>query len=113
MAIIKHVSDHTDITQNGMLPDQFVSEKAKQGNDYIKKTMDYIATIAHAQVGSHNRSFVHNYNLVKGILRKEDFYIKDENAIEYNSFVDNLLKDGLPDHVQHYSIMSSPLNIML
>lgn len=114
MAIIKHVSDHTDITTNGQMPDQFVSEKVRQSNDHIKKTLDYLSTIgeAHVRANFGPKGFVHNYNLVKGILRPEDFFIKDNPQMQ--SFVDTLLKDvDLPEHVQHYSILNSPLNVMV
>src|SRR6476620_11430741 len=110
MAIIKHVSNHTELDTQGQLPDQFVSEAEKQSDDHIKKTLDFFGTIANAQVAENNRTFVPNYNLVAGILRKEDFYLKDSPA---TSFVDVLLKDvDLPEHVKHYSLLNSPLSIM-
>jgi hypothetical protein len=111
MPIIKHTETGSDLQTLGQLPDQFVSEKKKQSNDYIKKTLDYLGTIAHSQVIQNNNSFVNNYNLVKGILRKEDFFMKNDPV---TSFVETLTRDvELPDHVQHYSILNAPLNIML
>lgn len=112
MPIIKHTSDGTDYMTHGQLPDQFVSEKKKKSNDFIKKTLDYLGTIAHSQVIQNNNTFVHNYNLVKGILRKEDFYMKNDPIT--HSFIETLTKSvELPEHVQHYSILNAPLNIML
>src|SRR5688572_10310392 len=112
MATIKHTSDSTDLSTNGQMPDQFVSETTKRGDDYIKKTLDYLATTGHAMVMSNERAFSHNYDLVKGNLSKEDFFIKDDPQLQ--SFVDTLLRDvELPEHVKHYSILNSPLNVMV
>lgn len=112
MPIIKHTEDGTDYMTQGQLPDQFVSEEKKRSKTYIKKTLDYLGTIAHSRVMQNNNSFVHNYNLVKGILRPEDFYMKNDPIV--GSFTETLMKGvDLPEHVQHYSILNAPLNIML
>lgn len=114
MAIITHSVDNSNLVAQANLPDQFVSELEKQSNDYIKRTMDYFEIVATSQIQSHKAEggFVHNYNLVKGILRKEDFFLKDDSPTA--SFVDTLLKGAdLPDHVQHYSILNPPLNTMI
>lgn len=113
MAIIKYIQDAEDVTL-GILPDVFASEKEKQSDDYIKKTMDHLAVIGHAQIRGHLGSdgFVHNYNLVKGILRPEDFYMNSEPTTR--SFVDTLLKNvELPEHVVHYSILNPPINTLM
>jgi hypothetical protein len=94
------------------VPNLFETEKNKQGKKYIKQLMDYFGSIAHAQYSQNEKTFAHNYNLVKGILRKEDFFINDNDVAQ--SFVDVLLKDiDLPEHVKHYSILNPPINTLM
>lgn len=108
MAIIRYTKE--SIVKNAYLnifPDQFKTEKEKQDNDYIKNTMDYFATKAYAEYTKNRDTFVKNYDLVKGILRREDFY--DEPQVK--SFTEMLTKDlSLPAYVKHYSIMTTPIN---
>lgn len=93
--------------QNILYPDQFVSEKDKQEETWIKRTMDYFSNVAYAQYIRNNETFAKNYDLVNGILTTEDFY--EEPAIK--SFTEMLLKDlELPKYVQHYSIFNGPLS---
>lgn len=93
-----------------LFPDQFVSEKTKKKPEYIKKSMDFFGNVALQQYYRHKETFVKNYDLVKGILRAEDFY-QDEQV---KSFVDTLIKDiDLPSYVKHYSIMNPPLNTLI
>lgn len=90
-----------------IFPDQFKSEKAKQSPDWMKDTMDYFANKAYAEYLKNKKTFVKNYDLVKGILRSEDFYEEPE----VKSFTDILTRDlSLPSYVKHYSIISTPLN---
>jgi hypothetical protein len=52
-------------------------------------------------------TFVKNYDLMKGILRMEDFYQEPE----VKSFTDMLTTDlALPAYVKHYSILTTPVN---
>lgn len=52
-------------------------------------------------------TFVKNYDLMKGILKAEDFYQEPE----VKSFTEILEKDlELPKYVKHYSIMTTPIN---
>jgi len=114
MAIIIHTKDQNlDWARWNLYPDQFVPEKQKESNDWIKSNMDYFANVAYSQFIKGRDTFVNNYNLVKGILRREDFYIDDDNS-EMRSFTETLVKDvELPNYVRHYPILNPPLNTML
>lgn len=99
-----------DYMKMGAFPDQFVSESKKKTKTYVKQTVDYFANVAYQQYGDNVRAFVGNYDLVKGILKPKDFYIDMEDG----GFTQQLMKEAeLPDHVQHYSILSSPMNTMI
>ncbi len=111
MAIITHTK--AAISNNAYLniyPDQFKTEKEKQGDTYIKETMDYFATKAYAEYTKNKATFVKNYALIKGILEPADFY-QDEPV---RSFVETLQTDlSLPAYVKHYSIMTTPINELI
>lgn len=93
-----------------IFPDQFKTEKEKQEDTYIKETMDYFATKAYSEYVKNKDSFAKNYDLVKGILRSEDFY--QEEAVK--SFTETLQQDiGLPSYVKHYSIITTPINELI
>lgn len=95
---------------NYVYPDQFVSEKEKQSPEYIKSTLDYFATVAYSQYADHKKTFVKNYNLLKGILTKEDFYEDPEVA----SFTETLVRNvDLPSYVKHYPIVNPPINTLV
>jgi len=116
MAIIVHTKDQNlDWARWNLYPDQFVPEKQKQGNDWIKANMDYFANVAYSQFIKGKDTFIPNYNLVKGILRREDFYIDDEYADDQmRSFADTLVRDvELPSYVKHYPILNPPLNTLI
>jgi hypothetical protein len=69
--------------------------------------MDYFANKAYAEYVKSRDTFVKNYDLVKGILRREDFYVEPE----VRSFTDVLTADlELPAYVKHYSIITTPIN---
>jgi len=69
--------------------------------------MDYFANKAYAEYVKNRDTFVKNYDLVKGILRMEDFYQEPE----VKSFTDMLTADlALPAYVKHYSILTTPIN---
>ena len=109
MAIITHVEDTNDIKYAylNIFPDQFKTEKQKESDTWVKNTMDYFANKAYAEYNRNTRTFVKNYNLVKGILKPEDFYQEPE----VKSFAEMLTKDlDLPSYVKHYSIITTPLN---
>ena len=91
-------------------PNQMVSETEKSSDDFLKSNMDYFFAVAAQQYRGNKERLVPNYELVKGKLRKEDFYEKSEVA----SFTDLLMKgDALPDYVQNYSIMTPPINTLI
>jgi hypothetical protein len=74
---------------------------------WIKNSMDYFANKAYAEYVKNRDTFVKNYDLIKGILRREDFYQEPE----VRSFTDVLTADlALPAYVKHYSIMTTPIN---
>jgi hypothetical protein len=115
MPIIIHSKDQNlDWARWNIYPDQFVPESEKSQDDWIKSNMDYFANVAYSQFIKGKDTFVNNYNLVKGILRPQDFYINDTDDPEFRSFSDTLVRDvELPSYVKHYPILNPPLNTML
>lgn len=111
MKIIKNLKGTNELDQLlNIYPDQLVSEKEKQTDDWIKGVNDYFSTIALNQYNYQKDKFVRNYNLVKGILDRRDFYEEPE----VRSFIETLTKNlDLPSYVKHYSILNPPLNTML
>lgn len=111
MAIIKYTKDATiKYAYLNIFPDQFRTEKQKQDESWIKNTMDYFSNRAYAEYIKNRESFVKNYDLVKGILRREDFYEEPE----VKSFTDILTRDlDLPAYVKHYSIITTPVNELI
>ena len=108
MAIIRYTKDATiRYAYLNIFPDQFKTEKEKKDESWIKNTMDYFANKAYAEYVKNRDTFVKNYDLVKGILRMEDFYQEPE----VRSFTDMLTADlQLPAYVKHYSIITTPIN---
>lgn len=93
-----------------LYPDQYVPEKEKYQDKWIKTNLDYFSNVAYSQYMSNQKEVVKNYRLLKGILTKEDFY-EEEQVV---SFMDTLTKDmGLPAHVKHYPILNPPINTMI
>lgn len=111
MAIIRYTKDATiKYAYLNIFPDQFRTEKQKQDESWIKNTMDYFSNRAYAEYIKNRESFVKNYDLVKGILRSEDFYEQPE----VKSFTDILTRDlDLPAYVKHYSIITTPVNELI
>lgn len=92
-----------------LYPDQYVPEKDKYKEKWIKTNNDYFANVAYAQYMANQKEVVKNYRLLKGILTKEDFYEQPETV----SFMETLSKDmDLPSHVKHYPILNPPINTM-
>lgn len=112
MAIIRYTKDATiRYAYLNIFPDQFKTDKEKQDESWIKNTMDYFANKAYAEYIKHRDTFVKNYDLVKGILRMEDFY---QDAPEVKSFSDMLTQNlELPAYVKMYSIITTPLNELI
>jgi len=108
MAIIRYTKDATiRYAYLNIFPDQFKTEKEKQDESWIKNTMDYFANKAYAEYVKNRDTFVKNYDLMKGILRMEDFYQEPH----VKSFTDMLEADlALPSYVKHYSIVTTPVN---
>lgn len=108
MAIIKYSKDTTGRANFlNIFPDQFLSETQKKDPDWIKDTMDYFSTRAYAAYARNKSSFSKNYELMKGILTRADFYEEPE----VKSFVEILEADvDLPAYVKHYSIITTPIN---
>jgi hypothetical protein len=108
MAIIRYTKDATiRYAYLNIFPDQFKTDKEKQDESWIKNTMDYFANKAYSEYIKNRDTFVKNYDLVKGILRPEDFYQEPE----VRSFTDMLTADlALPAYVKHYSIITTPIN---
>src|SRR5690349_9742958 len=112
MAIIIHTEgDKEGMSERyaflNIFPDQFKTEKEKEDESWMKNTMDYFSNQAYAQYVRNKETFVKNYDLLKGILRREDFY--EEPQVK--SFAQMLEKDlDLPAYVKHYSILTTPIN---
>ena len=108
MAIIRYTKDATiRYAYLNIFPDQFKTDKEKQDESWIKNTMDYFANKAYAEYVKNRDTFVKNYDLIKGILRMEDFY--QEPTVK--SFTDVMTADlQLPAYVKMYSIMTTPVN---
>ena len=108
MAIIRYTKDATiRYAYLNIFPDQFKTEKEKEDESWIKNTMDYFSNKAYAEYIKNRDTFVKNYDLMKGILRMEDFYQEPE----VRSFTDVLTADlDLPAYVKHYSIITTPVN---
>jgi hypothetical protein len=108
MAIIRYTKDATiRYAYLNIFPDQFKTEKEKRDESWIKNTMDYFANKAYAEFVKNRDTFVKNYDLVKGILRMEDFYQEPE----VRSFTETLTRNlELPAYVKHYSIITTPIN---
>lgn len=115
MPIIIHSKDQNlDWARWNIYPDQFVPEAEKRTDDWVKSNMDYFANVAYSQFIKGKDTFVNNYNLVKGILRPQDFYLSDTDDPELRSFADTVVRDvELPNYVKHYPILNPPLNTML
>ena len=108
MSIIRYTKDATiRYAYLNIFPDQFKTEKEKRDESWIKNTMDYFANKAYAEYIKNRDTFVKNYDLVKGILRMEDFYQEPQ----VKSFTEMLTQDlELPAYVKHYSIITTPIN---
>jgi hypothetical protein len=108
MSIIRYTKDATiRYAYLNIFPDQFKTDKEKQDESWIKNTMDYFSNKAYAEYIKNRETFVKNYDLMKGILRMEDFYQEPE----VKSFTDMLTADlDLPAYVKHYSILTTPVN---
>ncbi len=110
MAIVLFTKNWTspDFALLNRYPDQFVSEKMKESTDWWKINMDYWYNISVQQYSHNKRLIVPNYELVKGILRRSDFYNESE---EVQSFMETLIKaEDLPAFVKHYSILTPVIN---
>ena len=108
MAIIRYTKDSTaKYAYLNIFPDQFKTERQKENDTWIKNTMDYFANQAYASYVRSRETFAKNYDLMKGILRREDFYQEPE----VRSFTDQLVSDAdLPAYVKMYSIITTPVN---
>jgi hypothetical protein len=108
MAIIRYTKDATiRYAYLNIFPDQFKTEKEKMDESWVKNTMDYFANKAYAEYIKNRDTFVKNYDLMKGILRPEDFYQEPQ----VKSFTEMLQADlQLPAYVKHYSIVTTPVN---
>jgi hypothetical protein len=108
MSIIRYTKDATiRYAYLNIFPDQFKTEEEKRDDSWIKNTMDYFANKAYVEYKKNRETFVKNYDLVKGILRHDDFW----ETPEVSSFTETLTRDlDLPAYVKHYSILTTPIN---
>lgn len=115
--IIETTKVQQTIYYTGGMPDQFVSDKDKEGEQWIKANLDFLNNEAVAKVTQNIKDFKHNYDLLNGYLDSSDFYqqqeISDFISEIHTSFTDLMEKElDLPSYVQHYDIMSRPLNTL-
>ena len=89
---------------------QFVSQKDKESDGWIKQNMDYFYTVALAQYNKKKHTIDRNYNIIKGIITKEDFYENKEVMNFTDALIDNI---DLPNYVQNYSIVNQPVNALV
>lgn len=109
MAIIQYAKkDHPYYEFLTAFPDQYVSQKEKESEDWWQLNMDFFSIQAYRQFIQAKETFVKNYRLVKGELTKEDFY-EEEQVV---SFLETLKINELPEHVKNYSIMMPVLNTL-
>ena len=88
MAIIRYTKDATiKYAYLNIFPDQFKTDKQKKDESWIKNTMDYFSNKAYAEYMKHRDTFVKNYDLLKGILKPEDFY-HDAHRLVYQAILD-------------------------
>ena len=94
-------------------PDPFVSEEMKlTDTSYIKNTMDYFTNMALTQYWKNRDVIVPNYNLLKGIITRKDFYQEDQPVVK--DFLDTLIQsEQLPSYVKHYSLINQPVNALV
>jgi len=91
-------------------PDQFVSDKKKQQDDFLKRNMDYFYTVAINAFSKNHGRCARNYEILKGVIRREDFY----EGEEVKSFTETVMDSiDLPAYVQHYSIMTPVINTLV
>ena len=108
MAIIEHTTSSTEeYAYLNLFPDQFLTEKEKEKDEFAKSTMDYFANQAYTQYVRNKETFVKNYDLLKGILTIQDFY-QESDVKSYTEMLTS--DDELPLHVKQYSIMTTPVN---
>lgn len=93
------------------MPDHFQTDKAKQKPNYVKWLVDYYANQGYQQYWINRKTFVKNYDLLKGIIDIKDFYQEDSR---YKSFIDNIIQqEELPAYIKHYPIINPPINTMI
>ena len=111
--IIESLKEYTDpLNHSYFYPEQFVSKKAKEKEQFIKSTMDYFANIAFAQY-KQNINFRKNYRLYNGEFNFSDYV----NQPEYKEMIDYLAdvpdqEPDVPQYLKHYSIVTPPINQM-
>ena len=111
MSIIRYTKDENiRYAYLNIFPDQFKTEKEKQNDSWIKNTMDYFANKSYAEYIKNKNTFARNYDLMKGILNREDFYEEED----IKSFTEMLTEElELPAYVKHYSIITTPVNELI
>lgn len=105
-------------------PNHFASDKDKKKKTYIKTTIDYYAYIARQSYDNKYKDYKGNYDLLNGIISAKDLYHDTKEMLDHDSGglisllnsaapIEEQYRNGLPDHVQHYSIMTQPVNTIL
>lgn len=94
-------------------PDQLISDNKKSDPSWMKSSVDYFYNVAISQYNA-NKPLRRNYELVKGILKKEDFENHPEvKRFQIDSYIENLSDQELPSYIKHYSILTPAINTLL
>ena len=111
MSVIRYTKDATiRYSYLNIFPDQFKTEKEKMDESWVKNTMDYFANKAYSEYVKNRDTFVKNYDLMKGILRPEDFY-QERDVKDFTQMLEADLE--LPSYVKMYSIVTTPVNELI
>lgn len=99
------------------MPNHFVSSKDKEDPDWIKTTMDYYGALAWNQFQNNRSNFKGNYEMLNGIINKEDYYGRQDGINQYLDMQDWMEKHSIQmeeeDWIKHYPIINPPLNTLI
>lgn len=105
-------TDQQIVQQYGW-PDQMVPKKEKEGEDWIKLNMDYFASVAFSQY-KQNEVLRKDYKLFNGEFLFNDYMKVPEYRDILDTLTDSPVEDpDVPQHLEHYSIVTQPLNTLI
>lgn len=111
--VIKQIKSSTlvnDIALSGFFyPDQFVTQKQRESKAYLKKMMDYFASVAFQQLDK-KKNIVKNYRLCNGEFDFKDY--SDSPELRQIDQILNNYDENQFTYLKHYPIINSPLNTL-